>query len=154
MPARAYAFPEHDLLLSRFEGELTGELLLGHYRQLVAIDAEAPLHAEVVDFRGVTGTDVTPSTLRRVGEQIAHHYPEDPGQLRCAVLAPTDLGFGISRMYEMGSSPDAIDTQVFRTLDEALSWLLETDPATRDELAGLLESPHHERLLFEVGSPL
>lgn len=150
MPARAYVFPEHDLLLSRFEGYLTTELLLGHYRKLIAIDAESPMHAEVVDFRGVSGTDVTPSTLRRVGEQIADHYREDPGQLRCAVLAPTDLGYGFSRMYEMGSSPAAIDTQVFRTLDEALSWLSEADAASRDELAGLLESPPHERLLFEV----
>lgn len=175
MPARAYVFPEHDLLVSRFEGELTGELLLGHYRKLIAIDAESPTRNELVDFRRVTGTDVTPSTLRLVAEPIARNYSEvsgsevsgseasgpeasrsetpgspAPGQLRCAVLAPMDLGYGISRMYEMGSSPAVIDTQVFRKLDDALSWLLETDSATRDELARLLDSPPHDRLLFEV----
>jgi hypothetical protein len=149
MPARAYVFPEHDLLLSRFEGVLTAELLLGHYRKLVALDAESPTRAELVDFRGVTETDVTPGALLSVAQQIADHYSERAGQLRCAMLAPTDLGYGFSRMYEMRNSPDAIDIKVFRDLDAALSWLLETDRPDRETLVAQLDGPPEARLLFE-----
>ena len=150
MPARAYIVAEHDLLISRFEGELTSGLLLDYYRQLIEIDAESPVHAELVDFRRVTGTDIEPRTLSFVAQQIADHYPAELGQLRCAVLVPTDLGYGFTRMYEMGSSPDNIDTRPFRTLDEALTWLLETDATTRNGIADLVDSAPRERLLFEA----
>ena len=44
---------------------------------------------------------------------------------KTAIIAPTDLAFGLARMYEFTSSEGEMpfDTKVFRTADEALQWL-------------------------------
>ena len=42
---------------------------------------------------------------------------------RVAILAPTDVGYGLMRMGAAFGGADGLDVQVFRTRKEALDWL-------------------------------
>ena len=47
------------------------------------------------------------------------------GRGRAAVLAPSDLEFGLSRIYQAYSEDSPVEVRVWRDYDEAWSWLLE-----------------------------
>lgn len=50
------------------------------------------------------------------------------GYHRTAILAPADISFGVSRMYEaIGERPD-LDLRVFREEEAALDWLRSDSP--------------------------
>jgi hypothetical protein len=75
-----------------------------------------------VDLTGIRDTDVGSATLRRV----AHIYSETdrrPEDSRVAIVAPADLYYGLSRMYEAFREPSRLVIRVFRDLREARVWL-------------------------------
>ncbi len=57
---------------------------------------------------------------------------------KCAIVAPTDVGFGIARIHGALVDDSIVDTMVFRDFNKALSWLdIELND---DSLKVLLES--------------
>ena len=48
-----------------------------------------------------------------------------PSRSKLALVSSTDLGFGLSRVYEAYREESSTHVQVFRLEDEAESWLLE-----------------------------
>ena len=42
---------------------------------------------------------------------------------RMAVVAPTDLSYGLSRMFEVFREQDGVETHSFRTEEDAVMWL-------------------------------
>ena len=73
--------------------------------------------------------------------QIAH-VPRQSLELRqdgkTAIVAPSDLAFGLSRMYQTSSQPEALPfkVQVFRDSEAAHTWLKEITPLEEQETAG------------------
>ena len=59
--------------------------------------------------------------IRRVAEFLGPYAERIGG--RVAVVAPSDVHFGLSRMGAVHSERVGVDAQVFRTTDEALRWL-------------------------------
>ena len=51
-------------------------------------------------------------------------------------MAPADICFGVARMYEMHCNFKPEYFQIFRTLDEALSWL-EVEPVREPNNGGV-----------------
>lgn len=53
------------------------------------------------------------------------HIPEQRVGGKTAIVAPSDLAFGLARMYEFSSDPADIPfvIKVFRTMEEAKKWL-------------------------------
>ena len=45
------------------------------------------------------------------------------GPLRSAMVSPTDVVFGLIRMYEVHRENDQQDTRAFRNIEEAVEWL-------------------------------
>jgi hypothetical protein len=62
------------------------------------------------------------------------HTPRKYAEMRkggkTAIVAPTDMAFGLSRMYEFMTDIQhyTFKTQAFRTMQEAYRWLLEEEP--------------------------
>jgi hypothetical protein len=77
---------------------------------------------ELIDLRGVTGLGVTSSGIRRLGETSLELHRGTPA-VRVAIVAPDNLTFGLSRMYEAFVEESNSEYNVFRSLEEALSWL-------------------------------
>lgn len=106
--------------------ELTGEVsateLVDAARKLSSDESVPPGHLELVDLSRVENTDVTGATLRQIAGLFAEadRRPEDS---RVAIVAPGDLYFGLSRMYEVYRDPSPVRIRIFRGLAEAKAWL-------------------------------
>lgn len=77
----------------------------------------------LIDLRQAQGQKVTSAGVYRLVERALVLAPTS----RRAVVVPSDLGFGMARMYEMlrtkGGAP-----RVFRDYDEAVRWVTMVTP--------------------------
>lgn len=108
------------ILLSRFEGRLTEEAAVEFYqafeRELVASNARA----SICDLTLVTEFAVGSSFLRG----LAGRQPILLEATRPHILvAPTNVGFGLMRMYQIQAEVVRPHLMVVRTVNEALSAL-------------------------------
>ena len=133
MPIAAHLFREPQLLVSQFVGGITDDMFVRYYQQLLASDDVSKDFPELVDLRSAVRFAPTARAFSLIGGLVASIYkptgPRPAIKPRCAVLAPFDLAYGIARMYQMGTSPEAVDLQVFRALRSALGWLAISDGA-------------------------
>ncbi|MDZ7631047.1 MAG: hypothetical protein U5K74_06805 [Gemmatimonadaceae bacterium] len=78
---------------------------------------------DLIDLRGVTHMGVTGAGLHRL-IALYDDRPSDGFRTRAAIIAPTDVLYGVSRMFQTLRGEDTPDqVEVFRTPDEALRWL-------------------------------
>jgi hypothetical protein len=110
---------QHPLVYTVFSGEVTDADLLEHLRSLYADPRFDSAMPELVDLREVTGVSVSPDMIPS-SARWPLHWPS----AQRAVVAPTDLLFGLSRMYESyrGEAGDG-QFKVFRAFPPALEWL-------------------------------
>ena len=122
MPIEHRYDPALRTLFLEFSGEVSEIELLDVARKLASDPSIPPGHRELVDLSGVLVTDVTSLALRRVA-QIYAEADKRPEDSRVAIVAPADLFYGLSRMYEAFREPSPLEIQVFRELREARAWL-------------------------------
>ena len=108
-----------DLVLTVYRDDLSDDDLRAHLIELRAHPHFHRLMRELVDLRGVTTVSVSSAMVSESARWLLH-APE----ARRALVAPTDLLFGLWRMYqtnlgEVGSS----QLGVFRDLPPALRWI-------------------------------
>jgi hypothetical protein len=105
-------------------GPLTGrEILEAKTRLLRAPDRLKGLHYGLVDVTDVTELSITRDDVLefvQVDMQIALIVPRP---LAVAIVAPSDLAFGIARMWEAFAEVTRWNTHVFRSRGEADPWL-------------------------------
>ena len=65
--------------------------------------------------------------MRRAAE-IARRFDERTGSVRVAVLAPSDVAFGLARMYSILVDSLQREVRVFRRAAEARAWLCVANP--------------------------
>jgi hypothetical protein len=110
---------EHRVVLTIIDGDATDADLTEHVRALHADPQFSPEMAELVDLSGVTQIYVTTAGIRTVAQSAVHAR-----LARRAFIAPTDVLFGLSRMYQSfwnDGAPDEL--KVFRTRQPALEWV-------------------------------
>jgi hypothetical protein len=73
----------------------------------------------LIDLRQANGRQVTSAGVQALAMRSLVLSPAS----RRAVVVPTDLGFGMARMYEMLSEKRGGATRVFRDYDEARRWV-------------------------------
>ena len=82
---------------------------------------------ELSDIRPVSQLDVTPAGIGRFVQFDQQHADALDGHL-LALLVPSDLVFGMGRMYEQRGADVSPSVRVFRDEAEARAWLgLNTD---------------------------
>jgi hypothetical protein len=106
-----------------FSGPITAEDAVGALGQLL-VDPRFQRGADaLIDISGAE-LDTSAADIRRVRDQIEPHQDER-GDCRLAVVAPTDINYGLVRMFEAWSSDLKMRTRAFRTREEAVAWLAE-----------------------------
>lgn len=108
---------------ARYSGVITEAELLSTYAALMTAPDYDPTLDDLVDLRAVERLEVSPSAMRQL---ITIVQPIDALAIptRTAIVAPTDVVFGMSRMYEMLRGDDVPEEiRVFRSLEEATAWL-------------------------------
>jgi hypothetical protein len=104
-------------------GDLDDAGLLALPEELEKIPELAPDFSLLIDLREASGSKVTSVGVRRLAERSLVLSVTS----RRAVVVRTDLGFGMSRMYEMLRKNHGA-TRVFRDYDEAWRWVTTGTP--------------------------
>lgn len=77
----------------------------------------------LIDLRQAIGVTTSVDALRRSANYAREQHAEDNTHLKVAVVAPSDVYFGLARMYEVFSDVIRWNFVVFRAADAALAWL-------------------------------
>jgi hypothetical protein len=112
------------VVLTKAWGVLTDQDILNHKARLLSDPAIEPGTVQLSDVRGVERLEVTPAGIRAMVRHDTANAGRLPGH-RLALVANADLVFGMARMYQQTGSHDDGGVGVFRTMEEAETWLFE-----------------------------
>ena len=126
------------LVMSRAWGVFSTAEFLAHFEAVVTDPAFDPTFAQLVDLRDVTSFNLDTGTLRaKAGASFFH-----PG-VRRAIVAPSDLGFGLARMFGTYAESASQTIAVFRAIDEAEHWLGLDATAARASATSRAQATEH-----------
>ena len=112
------------LVITRVWGTFTNDDLRDGMSHLIADPAFEPHYRSFVDMRDVTAITAEAAVVAEVART-----PLFAEGVRRAIVAESDLAFGIARMYAAHAERPGTTIQVFRDLQKAESWLgLATGP--------------------------
>ena len=109
--------PSESFSIAVFVGSMTDEEFLAAFTSKL-VDTTRDL---LVDLRGLNDFKVMTTTVRQAVSKfkpVAHKR-----QRKVAVVAPTDIIFGVARMYEMLRPDSNSPYEVFRDFEAARKWL-------------------------------
>ena len=109
-----------ELVVISFEGEITDSEIFEASLSIKSNPKHRPYFNQLVDMLAVTSGEVSRMGLHR----IMHMNLFGIGSRR-AIVADSDLLFGMSRMFEILRQEGKEEIQVFHTLEEAELWLQE-----------------------------
>jgi len=118
------------ILLIRFEGRVTDELLAEGYRAAQEYATSMDARASIMDCSSVTEFAVSAERIRQMADQ--EPVLADPTCPRF-IVAPATHIFGLARMFQIAGQDTRPQLRVVRTMDEALAALG-------------IQSPHFEPL--------
>jgi hypothetical protein len=125
MPIQYHVNHDKRLVVARAHGTLSDHDVFAYQTEVWSLPDLAG-YDELVDMTDVTQI-VQPSTNRvRQLASVSAGMDAVAPQSKFAIVAPSDLAFGLGRMYAAHRSLDSRSTkqvEVFRTLDEALAFL-------------------------------
>jgi len=118
-----YAFIEKwKLVIVNLTDTVTFEQMVTHLNSLSEDPQYLPPMNKLVDFRKCRKYDLTREQAEKfatLNRELSNFFINE----KCAIVAPGDLEYGMSRAHEMYTSGSGLDIQVFRQLPEALDWL-------------------------------
>jgi hypothetical protein len=120
MPATYEIDKQRRLVISTAWEHFTVADALAHQDKLLKDPDFDPSFSQLMDFTQVTQIDLEASDVRRLAERTVFS-----ANSRRAIVAASDLAYGLSRMFEMlRENAGENGIRVFRDLDEAVDWLL------------------------------
>ena len=125
MPIEILATADNLGVLISASGSFSEQDYLQFFRNLHTQESESPsghLYA-VSDFSGVTDTTVSSAAVA----EVAHLFQSNLNNKSIlAIIAPKDLEFGLSRVFEQRVAKTDDLVRVFRSRPEAESWIRES----------------------------
>ena len=118
MPASYEIDPDRRLVTCRVWGVLTGPELIAHYHALRADPAFDSGYRQLADLTEARQLTATADELRAAATMNAFA----PGARR-AIIAPTDIAYGMARMFAVFAEGDEQQIEVFRDARGATDWV-------------------------------
>ena len=112
---------EGDFLFTTIEGETGYQDVKGYLDTLCADPLFRPGMPGLIDCRGVTSLFSIHDLRQTAADAKSRPEMQVPG--RAAVLASSNLVYGLLRMYEVFNEGNPAEIRVFRKPEEALVWL-------------------------------
>ena len=109
------------ILLLRFEGRLTDEMVAEIHRTARIHWAATGARAGIADYSSVTEFPLSAELVRTLARQGAP-MPE-PNENPLFIVMPSTTGYGLARMYQIVGELTQPLVSVVRTVDEALAAL-------------------------------
>ena len=118
MPVEVAVDRNHKLVITTYSGEVTDADVA---RQISEVQSHAPYDADyraITDFTGVTQFNISTDKIRSVADT------ESPlANAKRVMVAPTDVAYGTSRMFQALATETRPNIVVVRTLTEAYATL-------------------------------
>jgi len=113
--------PENKILLLRFEGRLTDNLIPELYWAVRKYSTATDARAGIFEFSAVTEFALTPEMIL----DLANREPamRDAAKRPRIIVAPATLGLGISRLIEFATSDRSPLLKIVLSVDEAFAAL-------------------------------
>jgi hypothetical protein len=111
------------LIITAHVGTVPDDEFLEAYRQLFADPMFSETFNLLVDLRRTTSAERSTTALRDLSIEVDHRYRDSSVAPKTAVIAPSDLSFGLGRMYQSFVAMVPGDVVIFRAVDTALAWL-------------------------------
>jgi hypothetical protein len=91
-------------------------------------DFASPKAYLLIDLTDVTALDLSGAEIQGTAESTVRMFPSlfSPGA-KAAIIAPTDILFGLARMWEVFVERSRLDVQVFRSRAAAEEWVKATN---------------------------
>jgi len=115
--------PATRVRVARFAGAISDRVLIDAYEPLLRDPAFDFTQSELVDLRDVSHMDVTSAGLHRL---IALYEERGPARAhtRNAILAPSDVLYGVARMFQtLRGEVAPAEIEIFRHFEEAKRWM-------------------------------
>ena len=122
MPIHIEVDAATNLRVVTFEGEIRDNDVIDTFSTYWQSPDYDPSLNEFYDCSGMTYTDITGEGMRKIAGVNMGFNQEGPG-VKVAMFAPTDVAYGLIRMYQVFTEDSASDLQVFRDRSDALRWL-------------------------------
>ena len=112
-------------VITTYTGVVTDEELLSSARERTTpIEKTDSYRYLLSDFTDVSSFEVSSAAIRRIAHLADKMIQRNPG-IRVAAVLPTDLEFGMGRMWQSLTKKGEATAVVVRTMDEAVKWLEE-----------------------------
>ena len=122
MPIQMIIERNTGLIRTTASGRVSGRDLVEYYHRLrTHPDFKSNLN-EIFDATRVDAIDVTADDVRRLSS-ITEEFTKKGVPVKVAIIAPGDLEFGMSRMYEMLQVQSINVLKVFRERPAAEDWI-------------------------------
>ncbi|MBD3347492.1 MAG: hypothetical protein GF401_20745 [Chitinivibrionales bacterium] len=128
MPSHYTWDPSQRILRASFFGVVNNEDLRKLALDVARDPVIVPPIYELIDLRSVEEVSADSEGMRFVANVELTYREKFQGQ-RISIIAPTNLLYGMARMYEMISSASDTPSEisVFKTAEEAEAWLVGTN---------------------------
>ena len=123
MPITFEIHADQGYFVSTWRGEILDADLQSSYDALLRNEKYKPGYHEITDVRDADMKCVTGDGLRELSLMVRQRLGDDCIGFKTAIVAPEDLIFGLSRIYEVYSSDSPESVSVFREIVEALAWI-------------------------------
>lgn len=126
---------DNNFLVTKVTGEVNDHNLREHVIELNMETEGISDLRELADCRGIV--DLTQLTVQGTSE-CAKLENNRPNSLLAILVPDSTLLFGMARAYQAFSEDRRKDTEIFKSIDEALAWLSK-DEREREELKDFIE---------------
>ena len=116
--------PAQHLATTTLSGAIEAREIRDAFEDMLAHPDFAPGMNSLWDLREAQLETISVEAVQRLVAFVAKHS-EARGEGRAALVAESDVAFGICRIYEAFASALPTDVRAFRRLEEATEWLTE-----------------------------
>ncbi|ASP19355.1 hypothetical protein ANTHELSMS3_00636 [Antarctobacter heliothermus] len=136
MPISYCISPDLDLLYARYFGPMRAAQFADIY-QVYMDDPDYRLgRTELIDMSDATAMELNFEQVNTILMGVGRAIPKDTPPIRTVILAPSDVAFGLARMYQsLADYSGLLEVSVHRTEAGALSELGLSFPSVRTMLA-------------------
>ena len=124
------------LVFTRYSGFIDAAQLAQALNAATDHPDYVPGMTELTDLSGIERTDINFAKMIDHRTKMAQHYDPQPARTQHYLIAPTDLGYGMVRMYQTLAEDkiNNMDLRLFRSEREALQDMGRTETSVAELL--------------------
>jgi len=122
MPVEIHISPDGKKVEFISSGTVTGAEILDANRSIYTPETLRKLAYKIVDRTTCTDYQVSAEEVQLIANQDKEAAKINP-DLQILLVAPTDLQFGVSRMWQAYVGETGLQTKIFRDRESAYAWL-------------------------------